>query len=190
MLILLRHATPLIDYGRCNYQTFTRRHDAYDTTSDVDTNEINGFRQSRLYRCLKKPLAERDFRCYCSPLARAKATYQQIFPEMRHRVSIEDDLEEATLNTFAIPLLRLKVRTWFFLFRLFCLLHRHETARLRQRSASVYQRLIADHNALLMTHGVLIFFLKKQLRQAGYIQLNTYRNGCLTVEVWDNQRSS
>lgn len=185
MLILLRHATPLIDYGRCNYQTFTRRHEAYDTTSDIDTNEINDFLQSRLYRCLKKQLAERDFRCYCSPLPRAKATYQQIFPEMQHRAATEDELREAALNTFAIPLLRLKVRTWFFLFRVFSLLHRHEAVLLRQRCASVYQRLIAEQNTLLMSHGVLLFFLKKQLRQAGYRPLDAYRNGCLTVEIWD-----
>lgn len=43
MIILLRHATPLIEYGFCNYKGAKNRINSYNITRKVCLNEVDPY---------------------------------------------------------------------------------------------------------------------------------------------------
>ncbi|MEI2266235.1 histidine phosphatase family protein [Erwinia sp. CGal63] len=184
MIVLVRHATPKIDYSRCCYRTARERLNDYDQTREVDEQEIQRFFASPVYQ----NIGNKELRVYSSPTGRAERTCQLLFHAVDDYVT-EPNLKEVSLSIFPVPLLKMKVRSWFLLSRLAWLAgFSREKERARhavQRAVDFFPVLEENENVAIVSHGYFMHYLKKELRKNRYRQGEIFREGCFTVEVWD-----
>ncbi len=184
MIILIRHATPLIDYTRCDYKTACARLVDYNETKNIDEKEIDNFKASLLYQKIKRS----DPLIYCSPLARAERTCQILFHDQNNSFRTDEQLREVELDILPIPLVKMSVRSWFFISRLawlFGISNVENKTHAIGRAQYAYNLLKSDNNIAVISHGYLIYYIKNQLRKSKYKKIETYHEGCFSVEVYD-----
>lgn len=183
MIILIRHATPRIDYTSCDYHTAQLRLQDYNQTKDIEESEIAKFLLTQLFQKIKKinPVV------YCSPVGRAERTCQLLFSYVDDYI-VNPELTEVGLKIFPLPLVKLNVRTWFLLSRVAWLLRLSgEQEKVRHaicRSQRLLPQLEQETNVAIVSHGYFIHYLKKQLKKKQFQLREVFRQGCFTVEVW------
>lgn len=184
MIVLIRHATPKIDYSSCNYQTAKRRLQDYNLTEDIEENEINTFLSSSLFLKIK----ERDPIIYSSPVGRAVRTCQLLFKHA-DSYTIKPELREVGLEILFLPLLKIKVRTWFLLSRIAWLLglsnEKEKVKHAVYRSEHLFPLLEFNDDVVIVSHGYLIHYLKKILKKKQYKISGSFKQGCFTAEIWE-----
>ena len=186
MIILVRHATPLIDYSPCRYRVAKQRLNDYQTTDEIALEEIAAFNQHPLAARLKST----DPLIYCSPMPRAQRTYQLLFGSS-HNVYIWASLKEVVLTLLPLPWISLKVRSWFAVSRFAWLLGlttQRETqyaAIHRARKVVELLKQQSDNNIALVSHGCFLHYVKQQLRQQRYRKVANFQQGCFHIEIYE-----
>lgn len=184
MIVFIRHATPKIDYSSCNYQAAKDRLQDYNQTEEVEESEIDAFHATTLY----KKILERAPVIYCSPVSRAERTCQLLFKHDNNYL-INSELREVGLEVFYLPLLKMKVRTWFLISRLAWLLRlsneKEKVEHAVYRTKGLLPLLEQADDVVIVSHGYLIHYLKKHLRNKHYKVSDCFKQGCFTVEVWE-----
>lgn len=186
MIYLIRHASPLIDYKRCGACSAKVLLDEYNQTSSINEDEIAGFlSQSDLSR----PLLVAEANVISSPVNRAYATACRLFGA--GRIQQDTRLQEYDLRLSAIPFLRMGLRQWFALHRIFWLLGISLGAAPRkteyQRAEGVADELYKSFSktgetTIVISHGMFLRTVRKTLQKQGMQARTVYRSGCFTVE--------
>lgn len=186
MIYLIRHASPLVNYGRCNAASAKVLLGEYNQTSNIDEDEITGF--------LKRPdlsqsLLASEATVISSPVNRAYATACKLFEVSR--IQQDSRLQEYDLRVSAIPFLRLGLRQWFALHRILWLLGISLGAVSRKaehlRAVSVADELYKSSagrgkTMIVVSHGMFLRTVRKTLQKQGMQAHTVYRSGCFTVE--------
>lgn len=181
MLLLIRHAKPLINYGKCGYEEAVERLDDYNNTSAVALSEIEKFKASDLY----KEIEALDFHVYSSPLNRAYLTARELFKECK----ILDDLIELDLQLIDIPYIRLRLQSWFILSRIAWLLRIKESREVPSEAKKRVGRLVKyinpSKNIAFVCHGGVIHYLKQNtFIKRNYKLTYVVKYDFLTVEMY------
>lgn len=119
-IVLIRHATPLVDSSKCDSTVAQNRLINYNQTEHLVLGELNSFKQSSAYQDIL--LIEKVF---VSPLIRAQKTAEALFPNNK-RITLED-LKEFDLKIINIPKIKLTLNLWFILSRILWLLGLNKT---------------------------------------------------------------
>lgn len=169
MIYLIRHATPLIDYGRCGAVSAKVLLDEYNQTSSIDEAEIADF----LSRAeLSGPLMTPGLNIISSPINRAYATACRLFDAGRLRQ--DNRLKEFDLRLGRVPLLKMGLRQWFALHRVLWLMGISLGAASRRsehlRAVGVADELYTactttGETTVVVSHGMFLRTVRKTLRQ-------------------------
>jgi broad specificity phosphatase PhoE len=187
VIYLIRHATPLIDYGRCGAVSAKVRLDEYNQTSSIDEAEIAEF----LSRAeLSGPLMTPGLNIISSPINRAYATACRLFDAGHIRQ--DNRLREFDLRLGRVPLLKMGLRQWFALHRVLWLMGISLGAASR-RSEHLRAVRVADElytvctttaeTTVVVSHGMFLRTVRKTLQGKGMQLRTVYRSGCFTVEA-------
>lgn len=186
MIYLIRHATPLVDYGRCGAHTARTLLDEYNRTSIIDEDEIAGFLSQPE---LSGPVLSPEATVFSSPVSRAYATASRLFEA--ERIKKDSRLREYDLRLSGIPLLRMTLRQWFALHRVLWLAgislgatpRKDEYLRAMGVADEIYKLRVATGTPLIVvSHGMFLRTVRKTLQKQGMRVHTVYRSGCFTVE--------
>ena len=187
MIYLIRHATPLVDYGRCGAVSAKALLDEYNQTSSIDDAEIADF-LSRVE--LSEPLMKPGVRILSSPINRAYATACRLFDA--GRIHQDSRLKEFDLRLGSVPVLKMGLRQWFAVHRVLWLMGISLGAASRrsehQRAVGVANELYAacttaGKTTVVVSHGMFLRTVRKTLQKQGMAFRTVYRSGCFTVEA-------
>lgn len=174
-IYLVRHATPCIDYTRCDCATAQKRLDEYNQTSYIQTEEIAPL-----------PNDTQNYAIYCSTSPRAKATATKLYPEQS--IHFSDDLIEFDLRIPQIPWIKLPMKQWVILARLIWLmgLLRHTRSRQQEQyrvKQQLQQILASNQNCVIIAHGLVNHYLKKLLiKQRKLTRQTILKHGCFRID--------
>ncbi|MBK5553020.1 MULTISPECIES: phosphoglycerate mutase family protein [unclassified Pseudomonas] len=186
MIYLIRHASPLVNYERCNSASAKVLLDEYNQTSRIDEDEITGFLNQP---DLSQPLLASEASVFSSPVNRAYATACRLFEVAR--IQQDSRLQEYDLRLSAIPFLKMGLRQWFALHRILWLLGVSLGAVSRKaeylRAVGVAEELYkssaeAGKTMIVISHGMFLRTVRKTLQKQGMQARTIYRSGCFTVE--------
>lgn len=184
-VVLVRHATPKVDYSWCGYKRARELINEYDVVPEVATEEIERYLNSDYYNKLKGVKIDKII---CSPLIRAQLTCQTVFKNRDYIVN--ENFKEAENEIATLPLVRLKLRHWFLINRIKWLMGWHSKkieskVEFRHRLCKAFLDIQASTgNVAIVAHGVFFFYLKDVwLRLNNYEVIDKYRDGCFTVEI-------
>lgn len=186
MILLIRHATPEVEYSNCRYGTAKARLSEYNETTSIASSEIEPFLSDALY----KRSFDENIKIYSSTTNRAAKTAQILFSNHPNKISYSKEFVEFDLNIVPIPFAKLSLRTWFAISRVLWLLGFNNNAVPKQKEKSrvdaISNKFLFDvslgNTVFCVAHGYLIRELGKRLRNAGMKQSRIYKNGCFTVE--------
>lgn len=186
MIYLIRHASPQVDYGRCNSALAKVRLDEYNQTALIEEDEITGFMNRPE---LSQALLMADATILSSPVNRAYATACRLFDE--GRIQRDHRLHEYDLRLSGMPLLRMGLRQWFALHRVAWLLGLSLGAVPRKaeyrRAVAIADELRASAETgktlVVVSHGMFLRTVRKTLQKKGMQAHTVYRSGCFTVET-------
>jgi hypothetical protein len=185
-IVIVRHATPKINYQRCNYKEAISRLTDYNLSKLVEEDEIS-------VDLIKENIDfKRDLDVLCSPKNRATLTHNIISNELKidKKVSIKDELDEIPLRIINIPLIRIKPTSWFLISRLKWIFSNYikDKNKINKKCKSIIDSIKENNNAIIISHGFLRLFLRKALKKDGYIRFKSYKSGCFCVEVWEYEK--
>ena len=86
MILLIRHCTPNINYGRCEFSEASERIKAYNFTQDIFLNEITSLSPQ-----VDIVLSDDDFDILTSSSPRSLRTAQFLFHKKTEQIIISDD---------------------------------------------------------------------------------------------------
>ena len=113
MIILFRHAKPIIDYGSCNYSDAVDRLNNYNSTINLKLDELVLLSDElKILALQNNPII-----VYSSVLPRSIKTAQYIFDPLGIGVNNNSTFSEFDLNVFKIPKIKLSVQAWFLISR-------------------------------------------------------------------------
>lgn len=190
MIILVRHATPNVDYGFCHYQRARELMKEYDVVTDIALDEVREFKHTNNYGQIKGVIPGKIF---CSPLIRAQLTCGALFKNVPYQT--DNLFKEAENEISALPLIRLKLRHWFMLNRIKWLagIHSRDIEDLNAFKARVdaaFEKVMGEHpennTVVVVAHGVFLHQFRKLLRERAprWIDGFTFKKGCFTITVY------
>jgi broad specificity phosphatase PhoE len=173
MIILMRHAIPDIDYSCCNAMTLIERLNAYHSTYQLHLQQLDEVKKD-----LHQVLADRKIKIHTSSLPRSYATAQFLFDKNQAQFQVNSIFSEFDLPLFAVPLLKLPVKVWVFLFRILWFLGFHrESAPFddeKQRAKAATGLLLNEHQddtvSILIGHGWMNRYIKSYLKNTGWTE--------------------
>ncbi|MDP8162940.1 histidine phosphatase family protein [Pasteurella skyensis] len=194
MIILVRHATPLIDYGRCPYRIAKERLIDYNETTNIQTDEIDILLKS----LLSKEIIANKYKYIglVSSLPRARKTAQIIFDFYAISYQESDLFREFELSIVNIPLVKLKTKNWFIISRILWFLGFNKGVELFKASKLRVNKIITllnnhhkkELSTILVAHGLLNKFLEKQLVKDDWVMINKQKKGCFEYVVYDKYK--
>ncbi|GHA53602.1 phosphoglycerate mutase family protein [Pontibacter akesuensis] len=165
-IFLIRHARPTV-----SRKGLFSASDASTYISDYDTAQVEEFvlqHEAIPYRQIKK--------VYCSTLVRSQLTARAIFGEEVALVQ-EPVFREFERRIFSLPLVRLPIKVWLLSARLLWFMglnsqgietFREARARARQAADILAQDAAAHQTTVLVAHGLLNGFIRRELRRMGW----------------------
>ena len=178
-IFLIRHAKPQVTskglISASHARQYISDYDAADVEEFVLTHEAIPFKE------IKK--------VHCSTLARSQLTAKAIFGE-EVQLIIDANFREFERKIFSLPLLHLPIKLWLFGARILWFLgfnssgiETFKQARQRARAAAKQLATEAKHEtiAVLVAHGLLNFFIRRELKKLGWQQ--TIKGGNTFVSV-------
>lgn len=182
MILLIRHCTVLINYDSCDYNSAKEKVQEYNDTSNLAIEEIfpiqhhiNDFLEG------KQPII------FASSLPRAYQTAKYLFGK-KCQLTVSDEFVEFDLNIFPIPFLKCKFKTWLLISRILWFLNISKTtrnfsyeARRAKSCANLLYKEAYDSSVALVSHGLLNFFIEKNLKKQNYRRIYKVRNGCFSI---------
>jgi broad specificity phosphatase PhoE len=178
-IFLIRHSKPLVARDGLFDHTRARRFiQAYDAAA---IEAVVAKPRDLPYEEIK--------RVHCSALPRARQTAQAIFgPGVE---LVEDRLfNECERRILALPLLRFPLQVWLTGARLLWLLglnsrgienYRQARKRARQGAEALARYAQAEEKTVLVAHGLLNVFIRRQLRKMGWQVVRHEGHGYLAV---------
>ncbi|MDH2924891.1 hypothetical protein EV693_102112 [Nicoletella semolina] len=184
-ILMVRHATPNIDYGKCGYKEAISRLIDYDLVKKIMINEINIELIRRNIEFNKK------LDILCSSKSRAILTCRQILKmlDVDHEPFITNDLDEIEMKIMRIPFIKMNLTSWFLISRIkwLCLFYMKNKVEIYNKCGNIISSILEKDNAIIVSHGMLLFFLKKVLEDKKYKKIDIYKKGCFTIEVWSHE---
>ena len=183
MILLIRHCTPNINYGRCEFSEASERIKAYNFTQDIFLNEITSLSPQ-----VDIVLSDDDFDILTSSSPRALRTAQFLFHKKSEQIIISDDFVEFDLRVFPVPILKAKFKTWMLISRIMRALGLLKTGksfsqeRLRAKNgADLLIKRSQRKSIALVSHGLLNYFIEKNLKKSGYKRAEKIGLGCFSI---------
>jgi broad specificity phosphatase PhoE len=180
-IFLIRHARPDVSQkGLFNQEAASK------FISDYDAAAVEEF----VLEQETFPYKEVD-KVYCSTLPRSQLTAKAIFGE-QVQLKIDSVFREFERRIFSLPLLRLPIKLWLVSARVLWFLgfnnkdiETFKEAKLRARNCA--ETLAADatthHTTVLVAHGLLNNFIRKELQAMGWQTKQNGGNGYLSVTL-------
>lgn len=180
-IFLIRHARPDVENSGWFDAAAARKYIA-----DYDAAEVEKFvlqHEAIPYQEINK--------VYCSTLVRSQLTAKEIFGE-DVQLKIEEDFREFERRIFTLPLVRLPIKLWLLSARILWFLGVNnkgiETFKQARRRARKCAALLADdaitHNTtVLVAHGLLNNFIKRELHNMGWKTVLNEGHKFLSVTV-------
>jgi broad specificity phosphatase PhoE len=171
MIILFRHAKPIIDYGSCDYRRAIDRLKDYNSTFDLKFNDLDSLRDELKAIVLQNnPVV-----VYSSGLPRAIATADYIFNPLDLKTNKNFIFSEFDLNLVKLPMVKLRVQSWFFISRItwFMGIRNKAKSLLHEihRSKTAAKILERDHHenitVILVGHALMNRFIASYFKKSG-----------------------
>lgn len=184
-IFLIRHARPLVS-GKGLFDAAAAR----QYITDYDTAQVEEFvlrHESIPFRQIQK--------VFCSPLIRSRLTAQAIFGDAVH-LHIDHTFREFERRIFSLPFVRLPIRLWLLSARLLWFMgfnskgiETFRQARVRARKAAelLASDAAANGTSVLVAHGLLNGFIRRELRRMGWEQRTRGGNNYLSVHLFSRQ---
>ena len=185
MIILIRHAAPLIDDNSCNYIVAQERMNQYNLTEELKYEEIDPLLKE-LHPLISK---KNQTLVYTSILPRSINTAHYIFDPLDINISSDSLFSEFDLNILKLPF-RLSTKKWFFISRIAWALGIKGKASSFQeektRSKIAAKILEKNHNpntvVVLVGHAFMNRYIKKELEQNNWTLTTRNKNGCFEIQ--------
>ncbi|MEJ8757323.1 phosphoglycerate mutase family protein [Pontibacter sp. H259] len=182
-IFLIRHAKPLVAGSGLFNVAGARKY-----ISDYDAAQVEEFiltHEAIPYKQIKK--------VHCSTLIRSQLTAQAIFGTDTTLV-IDKNFREFERKIFSLPYLQLPIELWLLAARILWFLgfnsrgiETFKEARARARKAA--KQLIDEANqetiAVLVAHGLLNFFIRRELKKLGWKQTIKEGSGYISVNAFE-----
>lgn len=182
MIVLIRHATPIVHYGAQLAQDARQQQVSYDGDCSIRYPEIDEFMQTPMYEIMQK----KRFYLFASPLSRAQKTCAELF---EGQPVTTGNLSEAESYIPDIPFIKLPFRLWTAIGRCCWLAnvapqHIESKSQFHHRIKNVYKEITAvEGNVCIVAHGIVNYTLKnRHLKQDRYAVTHRFQSGCFTVE--------
>lgn len=185
MIILIRHASPLVDDNPCNNRVAQERMNQYNSTEQLKYEEIDPLLMELHSFILKK----HQTLVYTSVLPRSINTAHYIFDPLEININCDPLFSEFDLNIVKLPF-RLPTKTWFFISRIAWALGAKGNASSFQeekiRSKMASKMLEKKHNpntaVVLVGHAFMNRYIKKELQKNNWILTTRKKNGCFEIQ--------
>ncbi|CAM3693663.1 phosphoglycerate mutase family protein [Pontibacter korlensis] len=165
-IFLIRHARPLLPHeGLFDVEAARSYISAYDT---AQVEEFVLQHETLPYQHVTK--------VYCSTLVRSQLTARAIFGE-EVELLIDHTFREFERRIFTLPLMRLPIKVWLLSARLLWFLgfnsrdietFRQARARARQAAEKLAQDALQHNTTVLVGHGLLNSFIRRELKRMGW----------------------
>jgi broad specificity phosphatase PhoE len=185
MIILFRHAKPIIDYSSCKYDRAIDRLNDYNSTLDLKFDDLESLSDE-----LKTILLQNNpVIVYSSKLPRTIATADYIFNPLEISVNNNPIFSEFELDILKIPKLKLSVQIWFFISRIAWILG------IRNRAKSIFHeinrskiaaKILEKHyydntTVILVGHARMNKYIAKYFQQHGFHVTKRKQNDFYTI---------
>lgn len=133
-------------------------------------------------------------RVYCSTLVRSQLTAKAIFGEETELV-IDHNFREFERRIFSLPLLKLPIKLWLVTARVLWFMglnsrdiESFKEAKWRVKSCAelLEKEATKQRTAVLVAHGLLNNFIKRELKRKGWKQVVKGGSGFISISVLDH----
>ena len=171
MIILFRHAKPIIDYGSCDHRCAIERLNDYNSTCDLGLSNMGTL--SDEFKALV--MRNNPVVVYSSSLPRAIVTADYIFNPLGLKTNSNPVFSEFDLNIINIPKVKLPVQCWFFISRITWFLGNrnkaksvlHEIRRSKVAAKILEKYHLENMTVILVGHGLMNRFIARYLQKRG-----------------------
>ncbi|MEE9452688.1 MAG: hypothetical protein V3V61_08035 [Gammaproteobacteria bacterium] len=185
MIILIRHATPQIEYGKCDYKVARTRLVDYNETKEVNVAEIDAIFK-------KIPWLEtqpNNFTAFISKLPRALSTAEHVSGYLDFKKEYSYLYKEFDAHIIKLPFVKLKVRTWFLISRVAWFFgfkagtrsFKSERERAYQCAGQLQELIAKGKSPILVAHGLFNYFVARKLKKNGWKICEFHKQGCFEV---------
>lgn len=182
-IFLIRHCKPNIDYSSCSYQEVLNKVQEYNSTENIDTNEI-----PPLVNQASSSLQDKDACIFSSNMPRASTTAKNLFKN-RQDIIFDSRFIEFDLSIILIPQIKLKFGTWAAISRILWFLRlfksdrpiKDELKRAEECADLIYNKADKGSPVILVAHGMLNIFIEKHLTSKGYSRIYKIKNGFFSI---------
>lgn len=182
-IFIIRHAKPQVAgkgmFNAAGARQYISDYDAANVEEFILTNEALPYKQIT--------------KVHCSTLVRSQLTAKAIFGE-NVKLIIDANFREFERRIFSLPFLQLPIKLWLLGARIFWFLgfnssgiETFKQARQRARTAAKQLADEATHEtiAVLVAHGLLNFFIKRELKRLGWQQTIKEGSGFISVNAFE-----
>ncbi|WP_235925705.1 histidine phosphatase family protein [Pontibacter burrus] len=185
-IFLIRHARPMV-----SKKGFFSAAAARQYISDYDAAQVEEFvlaHEAIPYKNIAK--------VHCSPLIRSQLTAKAIFGH-DIKLIIDPNFREFERRIFSLPFIQLPIRLWLLGARLLWFLGFNSRGietfkQARQRAKLAAKQLATEATresvAVLVAHGLLNYFILKELKRLGWQQTIKEGSGFVSVNVVEYPR--
>jgi len=190
MIILIRHATPIIDYDACHYKIAHDRMNSYNSTEKIKYNEIDPLLDE--IRALVPE--NNNIVVFSSTLPRALNTAHYIFNSSGINIISNPVFSEFDLDILKIPIIHLSTKNWFFISRVawfFGIKGTSSSFGDEKKRAKIASNILKKHHkenttVVLVGHAFMNKFIGRQLKKNGSYLTNKKQNGSFEIQCIEN----
>jgi broad specificity phosphatase PhoE len=187
-IFLIRHAKPLVSSKGFVNATYARQY-----ISDYDAADVEEFvltHEAIPYKEIKK--------VHCSTLVRSQLTAKAIFGDDVQLV-IDANFREFERRIFSLPFIHLPIKLWLIGARILWFLGFNSSGietfkQARQRASAAAKQLANEANqetiAVLVAHGLLNFFIRRELKRLGWQQTLKEGNSFVSVNAFEKKENN
>ncbi|WP_235942011.1 histidine phosphatase family protein [Pontibacter fetidus] len=182
-IFLIRHAKPQVAgkgmFSAAGARQYISDYDAANIEAFILTHEAIPYKQIT--------------KVHCSTLVRSQLTAKAIFGENVQLV-IDANFREFERKIFSLPFLQLPIKLWLLGARLLWFLGLNSRGietfkQARQRARTAAKQLAEEANretiAVLVAHGLLNFFIRRELKRLGWQQTIKEGSGFISVNAFE-----
>lgn len=187
-IFLIRHARPQVEskgiFSAAGAKQYITDYDAASVEEFILEHEAIPYKEIT--------------KVHCSPLIRSQLTAKAIFGEDVQLI-IDQNFREFERKIFSLPLIQLPIKLWLFGARILWFLgfnsrgiETFKEARQRARSAAkqLAEEATQETIAVLVAHGLLNFFIRRELKRLGWQRTIKGGSGFISVNMLEQQSAT
>lgn len=186
MIILIRHAAPLVDDNACCNLIAQNRMKQYNATEQLKYHEIDPL-LTQLHSLIGN---HQNTLVYTSDLPRSINTAHYIFDSLNIKISSNPLFSEFDLNILKIPLIKLSTKKWFFISRIAWALgiknqarsFKEEKSRAKNASTILEKNHALNTTIVLVGHAFMNRYIKKALEEKNWTLKTHKKNDCFEIQ--------